>query len=338
MCVKKERENMHRLAKTIGLVMALILISSLLISCGPENQSDAVTDFLNDDDEAKTLKDNLKLAWSPTNLKEEFFVKATKGFEDYCELHKYTALVANPKGSKEEQYSEFENWVAMEVDAIAAAPIDAMRLQDMVTAANEKGIVVSGFYGTIPGADFNYTVDEYNLGYMMGQNALKWINEKLGGKGRVFLVLNDTDEALKIRGNGIEDALSEASGVKIVETKSADSVPDAKNAAVDVLEIYRYINVIICINDEYAIGVTEVISDLEIDDENFYIGGAGYSEDAVQDMDESGSPFRSTVNLSPYENGKLLAKMMAEAVVNGAEKDELNFEPESYWQKTLEWN
>lgn len=328
---------MHRLAKTISLVMALVLISCLLISCGSQNQSDAITEFLNDD-EAKTLNDNLKLAWSPTNLKEEFFVKATKGFEDYCALHKYTALVANPKGSMEEQYSEFENWVAMEVDAIAAAPVDAMRLQDMVTAANEKGIIVSGFNGTIPGADFNYTVDEYNLGYMMGQNALRWINEKLDGKGRVLLVLNDTNEALKIRGNGIEDALSEANGVNIVDTKSADSVPDAKNATVDALGIYRYINVIVCINDAYAIGVTEVVGDLEIDTENFYIGGAGYTEDAVADMDESASPFRSTVNLSPYENGKLLAKLMAQAVVNGVEESQLNFEPESYWQKPLGWN
>lgn len=337
MYFKKERETMHRLAKTISLVMALVLISCLLISCGSENQSDTVTDFLEDDEAKKTLKDNLKLAWSPKNLKEEFFVKATEGFKAYCEIHKYSALVANPNGSKEEQYSEFENWVAMEVDAIAAVPVDTMKLQDMITAANEKGIIVSGFYATIPGADFNYTVDEYNLGYMMGQNALRWINEMLKGKGRVFLLLNDTDELLQIRGNGIEDALSEAN-VKVVDSKSADSVPDAKNAAIDVLEANKYINVIVCINDEYASGVAEVAADLKLDTENLYIGGAGYTKDAITDMDQSASPFRSTVNLSPYESGKLLAKMMAESVVYGVKEKQLNLEPESYWQKTLGWN
>ena len=329
---------MNRLAKTISLVMAMVLISCLFISCGSENQNDPMDDYLANKEETKTLKDKLKLAWSPKNLKEEFYVKATEGFEAYCELHGYIALVANPNNSKEEQYSEFENWVAMEVDAIAAAPIDVMRIQDMVTAANEKEIVVSGFFDTIPGADFNYTLDEYNLGFMMGQNAVKWIKEKLNGKGRVFLVLNDTDEALKLRGNGIEDALSDEKGVLVVDSRSVDSVPDAKNAAVDVLGENSYINVVVCVNDEYAIGVNEVVEDLDISNENFCIGGAGYTEDAVQDMNLPSSPFRFTVNLSPYESGKLLAKRMAEAVVNGAKQDRFEFNPASYWQNILNWN
>lgn len=329
---------MHRLTKTISLVMALLFISCLFISCDSQNQNDPMADYLADKEEVKTLEDNLKLAWSPKNLKEDFFIKATEGFEAYCELHNYTALVSNPNNSKEEQYSEFENWVAMEVDAIAAAPIDVMRLQDMVTAANEKGIVVSGFYSAIPGADFNFTLDEYNLGFLMGQNAVKWIDEKLNGSGRVFLVLDDTDEALKLRGNGIEDALSEAKGVRIMDSRSVDSVPDAKNAAVDVLDNNSYVNVIICVNDDYAIGVTEVALDLEISNENLYIGGAGYTEDAVQDMNEPNSPFRYTVNLTPYEYGKLLAKTMAETVVNGVKQDKMSFEPQSYWQNALNWN
>ena len=81
----------------------------------------------------------------------------------------------------------------------------------------------------------------------------------------------------------------------------------------------------------------EVTYDIELEAENFYIGGAGYTEDAVQEMNVKASPFRSTVNLSPEQNGRLLASMMAEAVVNGVGQETMFFTPINYWQNTLGW-
>ena len=53
---------MFRLAKTIGLITALFLVSCMLISCGTgDRSSDALEDFLSEDD-SKTLEDHLKLA------------------------------------------------------------------------------------------------------------------------------------------------------------------------------------------------------------------------------------------------------------------------------------
>jgi len=328
---------MIRKFRTAALLTALVLVCGLLVSCVPEGQRmDALSEFLAEDD-SKALDDHLKLAWSPKNLDEEYFVKVTAGFEAYCEENEYYALVANPSVSSEEQYSEFENWVAMDVDAIAAAPIDTARLTDMVSTARQSGIIVSGFYSKIPSADINFTLDQYDLGFQMGQNALRWIDEKLGGKGKVVLVLNDTDGGLKSRGSGIKDALKQHSGVITVYSKSVDSVPDAKSAAVFAFDTYPDIDAVICINDEFAVGVLEVTYDIELEAENFYIGGAGYTEDAVQEMNVKASPFRSTVNLSPEQNGRLLASMMAEAVVNGVGQETMFFTPINYWQNTLGW-
>ena len=329
---------MTKFRKILALTIALTFILSSLGACGTHS-SEAVVNYLSEaQDDSKSLTDNLKLAWSPQDKDIEYYKKVTEGFQDYCDEHEYTALIADPSGSMQEQYSEFENWVAMEADAIAAAPIDAEHIADMVAEAKDKGIIVAGVFSKLAGADFNYTLDEYDLGYKMGLNAQKWIEEKLGGRANVLLVLNDSDELLKTRGDGIKDALEGVQGVRIAGQESADSVPDAKVAADSALQKYIGVNVVVCISDEYAVGVTEVAHELDIDGGNFYVGGAGGTDEAVKVMNEDGSCLRSTVNLFAYETGRKLAEMMANAAVKGVEQEAVYFEPESLWQVILNWN
>jgi ribose transport system substrate-binding protein len=329
---------MTKLKKLIFITFAVMIIACLLPSCS-EHSSDAVVNYLSEvHDDSKSLDDDLMLAWSPDDRNDEYYKKLTQGFEDYCTEHKYTALIADPSGSREEQYSEFENWIAMSVDAIAAAPVDPQHLETIALKAQEKGIITAGVFKKLLGADFNYTLDEYDLGFMIGQNALRWIDERLDGRANVVLMLNNSDEFLKLRGDGIRDAFDGTSGIRIVAIKSVDSVPDAKVAVDSVLSTYLGINVVVCITDEYAIGVTEVTNDLDIDDNNFYVGGAGYTDEAVRMMNEAGSYMRSSIDLSPYETGWMLGEMMATAVVNGIEQDTKHFEPKTYWQNKLNWN
>ena len=324
--------------KVILFAAALLFFICLLPACSGHSSS-AVVDYLSESqDDSKSLEDDLKLAWSPADEGEEYYSKVTAGFEEYCDEMGYTALIADPSNSREEQYSEIENWIAMGADAIAAAPVDAQYLEDIVESAREAGIITGGFYKKIQGADFNYALDEYDLGYIIGQNASKWIEEKLNGRANLILMLNDSDEFLRTRGSGIRDVLESLDDVRIVDEASVDSVPDAKVAADSLLGIHLGVNVIVCISDEYAIGILEVTRDLDIENENLYIGGAGYTDEAVREMNENGSYFRSTVNLSPEEAGRLLAQMMAKAVVGGVENDTVFFEPQSYWQNLLNWN
>ena len=329
---------MTKFRKTLFLTAALIMTLSLFTGCG-SHSSDAVEKYLSEaQDDSKSLDDNLKLAWSPQDKDIEYYKKMTEGFQDYCDDHKYTALIADPSGSMQEQYSELENWTAMGADAIAVAPINAEHLRDITAKAQLEGIVVAGAFRKVPNADFNYTLDEYDLGYLIGKNALRWAEEKLGGRANVLLMLNDSDEFLKLRGDGIKAALAEAQGVRTAGQESVDSVPDAKVAANSALKKYIGVDMVVCISDEYAVGVLEVAEELDLDTDDFYIGGAGYTDEAVKVMNESGSCLRSSVNLFAYETGWELADMMAKAVVNGVEQDTSYFTPESYWQNVLLWN
>jgi ribose transport system substrate-binding protein len=320
-------------------VLAVVMIAVLPAGCGNsnvENLADEAGVFAADE-EGKSFTDKLALAWSPCNLSDEYYQKATSGFEDYCTEKKYNALVADPKNNREEQYSEFENWIAMGVDGIAASPIDSLRLEEVVRAAQDEGIVVAGFYKEIPQANVNFVMDEFAYGELLGQNAKRWIDEKITGSARVFILGNNNDEGFSQRQEGIESVLSDIKALRVVSRKNETTAVEARKTAYDVLDTYKTINVVICVDDAYALEVLEAVKDLNIETENFYIGGGGYTSDAIQKMNIAGSYFRSTVMLDPYQAGRQMARMMAEAVVKGSYGRRVYMDFESYWQNLLRW-
>ncbi len=185
-----------------GVLVLLVLISTGFVWAGGEQDAGA--------------SDKLTLAWSPATLDNPYFITVTKGFKDYCEENGYEALVADPAYDAAEQYSQFENWIAKGVDGISACPVDTKSLEAITAQAQEAGIIVVGQAQGIANADANIIVDDYGYGVVNGENAAKWINEKLGGEAEVLILGLDHVEAVILRGNGMEDKISELTNAKIV--------------------------------------------------------------------------------------------------------------------------
>lgn len=331
---------MIKVLKFLAFAMVVLMLCAVLLGCTNDPALETFADETEqqlDEADAKLLTDELKLAWSPKNLDDEYYVKVTQGFEDYCEQMGYTALVANPNNNRQEQFSEFENWVAMGVDAIAASPVDAQHLETMTAKAQDAEIIVAGFFEEIPNADVNLIMDDYEFGVLIGENALRWIDEKLDGKAKVLLFCTDENKQAILTGDGIDDTLGEYSGVQIISRQSVESEEEAQTATELAFGQYAGINVIVCDSDESALGALNAVNSLRIEDKMFYIGGAGYTQTAIEKMNEAGSYFRSTVDMQPYQAGKELARIMADYVVNGAKGDALYLTTTSYWQNLLAW-
>ncbi len=319
-------------------LVALVLLGALVGCIDPniENLTDEAGSFSNIEG-SKSLTDRLKLAWSPINLSDEYYTQVTRGFEDYCDEMEYVSLVANPKNNSEEQFSEFENWIAMGVDGIVASPVDAQRLSEAVRSAKEAGIVVAGFYNEIPQANLNFVLDEYACGVIIGENAARWIDEKMTGAANVFILGNDAQMGMHLRRQGIDSVLKGIDSVRVVSRINAATPDEAEKAALEVLDMYPYINVVICVSDEYAFAVLDATDDLSINNENYYIGGAGYTSKMIVQMNEAGNFVRSTVNFVPYQAGRKIAQLLAEAVVNDSFGKTEYMKIGSYWQNLLGW-
>lgn len=338
---------MSKRFRILALMLVVIMISGIFAACVDPNIENLAseTGSFSGSEEAKSLTDRLTLAWSPKSLRDEYYAEVTRGFEEYCEENKYEALVANPGNKKEEQYSEFENWIAMGVDGIAAAPVDAERLSDVVIGARKFGIASAGFYEQIPSADVNFVIDDFACGVLIGENAARWINEKLDGSANVFLLGMDESEGMLQRRKGIESILADINGVHVVSRKNAATRDEAEKTADTVLAMYPNIDVVICVSDELALGVAEAVQNLDdetvqnlaIETAKFYIGGAGYTSEAIIEMNAEDSYFRSTINFDPYQAGRDIARILADTIVYGAQGSVTYFGMESYWQNLLVW-
>ncbi len=317
---------MKKSVKILVFMLAVAMVAAAFLGCAKPAADDTAT-----------ADEKLVFAWSPATLDNPYFITVTEGFETRCKELGVEPLVADPAYDAEKQYGQFENWIAMGVDAISACPVDTRSLEEVTAKAKEAGIIVVGEAQGIANADANVIVDDYAYGVANGEAAAKWINEKLGGEAKVLILGLDHVEAVVLRGNGMEDVIKEKTNAEIVSRQSAESIEQAMQVTETVLTANPDINVIACVNDQLALGAMQAVQNLGIVDENFYIGGADYTNEAVAAMEEAGSYFRVSSDIQPYQTGIDIANVMYDYVMNGSKGETLYFDIVPQWQTSLGW-
>jgi ribose transport system substrate-binding protein len=306
-----------------GVLVLLVLVSTGFVWAGGQQDAEG--------------SDKITLAWSPATLDNPYFITVTNGFKDYCEENGYVALVADPAYDAAEQYAEFENWIAKGVDGISACPVDTKSLEEITERAQEAGIIVVGQAQGIANADANIIVDDYGYGVVNGENASKWINERLGGEAEVLILGLDHVEAVILRANGMEDKINELTNATIVSRQSAETMEGAMTVTETILQSHPNIRVISCVNDQLALGAWQAVQNIGIDDDDFFIGGADYTDEAIAAMNEEGSYFRVSTDIGPYQSGRDIAKVMADYAMNGSKGETFYFDMIGHWQDSLNW-
>lgn len=278
----------------------------------------------------------LKFAFSVAILDNPYFIEVANGFKDKCAELGIEAIVTDAKYDAPTQFNQLEDFISSKVDAIAAAPVDQKSLQEVVQKAKDNGIIVVGEAQGIDNADGNVIVNDYEYGLVNGKNAAKWIKEKLGGKANVILLTLDHVEAVIKRGDGMIDAIKkECPDAKIIARQSAETMEKAMNITETLLQAHPEINVIVCVNDQHALGALQAVKNMNIKDPNFFIGGADNTAEARAAMVEPGSVFRVTIDIDPYGTGKKLVEVMYDYVQNGPKGETFYFTMTPVWQEDL---
>jgi ribose transport system substrate-binding protein len=286
--------------------------------------------------EAQAEDDGLTFAFSIMILDNPYFIAVRDGFEDRAEELGITTIVNDAQYDSARQFSQMENYIANGVDAIALAPIDQRSVVDVVQRAKDAGIVVVSEAQPIENADANIIVNDYDYGYTMGSNTARWINEELGGTGKVALIVQDNVESVIQRGNGIEDAIREqAPGAEIIARQTGDTPEQAFAIAETLLQAHPDLEVIQCVNDSSALGAHEAVQNMGRASNRFYVGGADATAEALAKMREDGSVFRSTVDIDPYGTGRLVVDKMYEYVTEGVKNETIYFDMIPIWQSEL---
>ncbi len=327
--------------RSLALIVALMLVLGMVAACAPAQTPAAeapaseapASEAPATEAPADAEKTVTKIGYSIMNIDNPYFISVKKGVEDRCKELGIEVIVSDAGYDAATQYSHFENFISMGVDGIIADPIDQKSLTDIVEQAKAAGIPVVGEAQPIDNASANCIVNEYDYGYLNGTQAAKWINEKLGGKGKVVIISQDNVEAVIQRGNGLQDAILKlAPESEIVARQAGDTPEMGMKIAESVLQSRPDVNVIVGVNDSGALGAYEAVKNMGIDTTNFLVGGADFTAEAQAKIKEEGSFYRYTIDIQPYETGKKCVDLILEVLKNGAKTEPDYFTMEAKWQ------
>lgn len=276
--------------------------------------------------------EKIKLALAVPSLDNPYFIEIANNFKAKCDELGAEAVVNDSKYDAAEQYTQFENYIAMGVKGIYVCPVEQKSLQEITAEAKEAGIAVIGFAQGIDNATSNFVLDDYAYGVVNGENAAKWINEKLGGKAKVLLITLDHVETVKRRGDGMRDTIMEKCPQStIVARQYAEDMETAMQITETVLQANPDLSVIACVNDQLAIGAMEAVKNMGVKNDNFYIGGADFTAEAVEKMKQPGSYFRVTADIQPAYYGAYGAQKLYEYATQGIKEEHELMSIRSVW-------
>ncbi len=315
--------------KKIAIAMATAMAASAAFGSVvfAEEAPKESTDKMTMDEVVAAVKEaeipsDLKLGYVCMNLANPWFVQVVEGFEAACEeMGLEKPLTIDSQYDVDKQVSDVETLVNDEYDAIMVSPIDQNALVDVITAANEAGIVTSCAAQSVDIVDFRYIVEEYAYGEAIGQNAANWINENLADEEevQVCIISQDNVEDVIARGDGVQDTLEkECPNVNIVVRQAGDTPEGGLEIVESALAAYPDLKVVVATNDSGGIGGYQALVNAGYtgaDPVAVFSGDA--TDEALNNMLQEDTIYRGTVDLAPYACGYESAYQLVYYILNG---------------------
>ncbi len=168
-------------------------------------------------------------------------------------------------GDYEGQVAIVEDLIAKKVDAIVLEAAHPMALVPAVEAAYKAGIPVISVDNKVESDKIVTYIGTDNVkgAYLAG----KYIAKKLGGKGKIALLLGEVGTPNETyRTDGFKKAIAEYPGLKIVAEQNAHwNAAGGLTVMEDILQVHRDIDAVFAENDEAAFGAAEACKKSGID-------------------------------------------------------------------------
>jgi ribose transport system substrate-binding protein len=306
--------------KVLLILLSLAIISVLLISSctveapkATEPAAQAVAPAA-----AEPVK-KVKIGILTMGLSQPYFVALSQGYKD--EAAKFTRAAVevveiDPKMDTAQQVAAIENFIQLKVDAFIITAIDPKTVDTAVKDAMKAGVKVIAHYNQLGAQDLLSAISTYGMGFVAGQEAAKWINEKLGGKANVALLVWDKTEFDIDRTKGMKGALElYAPGAKVVAEQAADAIVSGLSASESILQAHPDVKVFVCYNDEGCLGALQAVEAAGLNKAgDFGIFGVNASPEALTKI-KDGTAFRGTASIDPYHHGILEMEMAIRLVL-----------------------
>ena len=221
-----------------------MILSLLLIQC----------------DRGKSKEYTYTIGISYQNLQNEFILNIQDAVRKRAKELNVKLIEVEGQGKAENQISQVENFLAMDVDAIILNPFDKYGSAPVVSIAKREGkpiVVLNALVINIDKADAYVGSDDSEAGRIATTHICKLLN----GKGNIAIIRGPNGHSAEIqRTAGITEVLKDYPDVKVIFDQSANwDRAQGLNLMENWLGTGKEINGVIAQNDEMALGAYKAI-------------------------------------------------------------------------------
>ncbi|WP_025692372.1 sugar ABC transporter substrate-binding protein [Paenibacillus zanthoxyli] len=303
--------------KKITMIWLPVLALMLLITaCGAKSGSGSATST----SITSAQDDKITIGFAVPDMTNPFFIQQIDALKKMLGEQGAELMVAGADNNLNKQIGNIENMVASKVDVIIVAAVEPKGIESSLKSAREAGVKVFSFGQDQENADAVIMSDNKMIGRKLGENAAKWINEKLGGNAEVGMIVSTGVPIMADRTAAMEEAIrTNAPGAKIVAKQEAVTTADAQKVAENILLANPKLQVIATISDQMGLGAYEAVKGAGRASDMFYINGSDATPEGIAKLKEGGV-FRATLDFGT----KFVPQMTVDSVMKLAKGEQID--------------
>lgn len=302
------------------LALAVSITSVLMLTSCKENLGTSEDSPQIEEVEVEEELQKYKFGFSGIDMSNPYFETLELVIREGLGNLEHSLITKDPKNNIDLQNEQLLSFIESEVDAVFVAPVDWVLIQESIDALNEAGIKVINIDTQIK--------DTSSIDVFIGSN-----NTDAGKKGgaeivarypdggKVLLVECPTINSINNRITGFEETLSK-NGFEIVSRFNGSGEREAAKIGVtNLIEQQPDITLVICGNDQMALGAYDAITELNMDVKVIGVDGTPEIKSLIQDGDEI---VIGTIAQTPITIGKT-AVSVAIDLLDGNEFNKNNY-------------
>lgn len=260
------------------------------------------------------IKDSYSFVFSGIDMDNPYFDTLDSVIREALTDDGHTLLTVDPKNDVELQNRQIIELLEKNefIDAVFIAPVDWEGVQPALDMIEEKGIKVINVDSQIKTTtivDAYIGSDNTKAGNMMGTELI----ERYPEGAKVMVVENHTRNSTIERINGFESSTAGKGFETVARITTTGEKEESKDAVKEFLQEGTDVEVIVCGNDQMALGALEAVKSLDI--EVMIISVDGSPE--VKELIKEGEPLIiGTIAQSPINIGKLAAEIALNVLKN----------------------
>nr|WP_300004867.1 sugar ABC transporter substrate-binding protein [Tissierella sp.] len=305
--------------KKIITAMMILVLAFTLAACTPEGKDPVETP--NDTGGGEKLR----MGYITMDLGNPYFVRLIDGMKEKAAELNIELSVIDGKNEVEPQIKAMEDLITQKVDAIILSANDSTALNPMIQEAKAAGIRVIAANAEVGDPDAFIGSIEYDNGFQAGEIAGQYIKDNLNGKANVAILNFSTIPAALERTKGQKEGLlSIAPDAEIIAEPDAHTRELGLNTIETLLQSNPDLNVILGINDDAVLGAYQAMMTAGKDGDDIVLVGFDAIEEALLKVKEGGI-YRGTIDIAPFESGKVIVETAKKVVEDGPIKDLIEF-------------